>query len=175
MEVAAPDYATFVWDHRIIRYFFLEGLVIMIYDHALTFGTEVKYIWSSKLRLSTIWFLLVRYVGLASNIVITLFYFGNSNHETCVRMQLVWEVLLVLQEVLVEVTLFVRVFAMYGLSLWILAGLLCTGCVSAVLALWAVIEYGTPKMLAAPGLAGCHGAFPRTTHVLFSPSPARRA
>ncbi|KAJ7185150.1 hypothetical protein GGX14DRAFT_485698 [Mycena pura] len=151
MEVAAPDYATFVWDHRIIRYFFLEGLVIMIYDHALTLGTEVKYIWSSKLRLSTIWFC------------------------SCVRMQLVWEVLLVLQEVLVEVTLFVRVFAMYGLSLWILAGLLCTGCVSAVLALWAVIEYGTPKMLAAPGLAGCHGAFPRTTHVLFSPSPARRA
>lgn len=55
----------------------------MIYDHALTLGIEVKYIWSSKLRLSTMWFLLVRYVGLASNIVITLFYFGNSSHEVC--------------------------------------------------------------------------------------------
>ncbi|KAJ7506162.1 hypothetical protein B0H11DRAFT_2272367 [Mycena galericulata] len=176
------DYATFASDHRIYRSFFVAGLVILIYDHLLTFGTEVKYVWSSRLRPSTCWFLAVRYAGLAASITISVFYFGNLGHEevrshipiflpdqtktdmnSCVKMQLAWEVLLVIQEVLVECTLGLRVFAMYGLNVWILSCLLAAGGLSASLALWAIVKYGHPQMLSAPGLSGCHTAIPRSS------------
>ncbi|KAJ7473527.1 hypothetical protein FB451DRAFT_1249476 [Mycena latifolia] len=158
-----PDYPTFAWDHRIYRCFFVAGLVILIYDHLLTLGSEVQYVWSSKLRPSTCWFLAVRYVGLAASITISVFYFGDLSHESCVKMQLAWEVLLVVQEVLVECTLGLRVFAMYGLNLWILTCLLGAGGLSASLALWAIFKYGHPQMLSAPGLSGCHTSIPRTS------------
>ncbi|KAJ6511718.1 hypothetical protein DFH09DRAFT_1197865 [Mycena vulgaris] len=155
------DYATFAWDHRIYRCFFLAGLVILIYDHLLTFGSEVKHIWSSRLRPSTCWFLAVRYIGLAASITISVFYFGDLSHEVCVKMQMAWELLLVMQEVLVECTLGLRVLAMYGLNLWILLCLLPAGGLSASLALWAIVKYGRPQMLSAPGLSGCHTSIPR--------------
>ncbi|KAJ6451152.1 hypothetical protein C8R45DRAFT_1042376 [Mycena sanguinolenta] len=139
------DYITFATDHRIYRSFFLAGLTILIYDHILTLSMEVKYIWSSKLRLTTCWFYAVRYIGLCASITISAFYFGKMGHEVC--------------------TLGVRVFAMYGLNLWILTCLLGAGGVAASLALWAVVKYGHPQMLSAPGLTGCHTAIPRTSSV----------
>ncbi|KAJ7106701.1 hypothetical protein C8R44DRAFT_326273 [Mycena epipterygia] len=157
------DYNTFASDHRIYRSFVLAGLAILVYDHLLTLGSEVKYVWSSKLRPSTCWFLAVRYIGLAANIVIAVFYFGDLDPEVCVKMQVAWEFLLVIQEVLVECTLGLRVFAMYGLNLWILASLLGAGGLSASLALWSIVTYGHPQILSVPGLSGCHTAIPRTS------------
>ncbi|KAF7335018.1 hypothetical protein MVEN_02252000 [Mycena venus] len=159
VDPSGLGYATFYFDHRIYRYFFLAGLTILIYDHLLTLGTEAKYIWSGRLRRSTSWFLAVRYIGLAASITISVFYFGDLSHE----LQMSWEALLVLQEVLIECTLFMRVFAMYGLNIWILICLLSAGGVSASLALWAIAKYGRPQMLSAPGLSGCHTAIPRSS------------
>ncbi|KAF7351722.1 hypothetical protein MSAN_01605400 [Mycena sanguinolenta] len=173
------DYVTFASDHRIYCSFFLAGLTILLYDHILTLGMEVKYIWSSKLRPATCWFLAVRCVGLSASITMSVFYFGHMGQEVCVKMQLAWEVLLVIQEILIECTLGLRVLAVYGLNLWILTGLLGAGGVAASLALvsditdcpilvspsfeWAAVKYGHPQMLSAPGLAGCHTAIPRTS------------
>jgi hypothetical protein len=54
---------------------------ILVYDHLLTLGAEVKYIWSSKLRPSTWWFFAVRYIGLGANIVLSVYNFGEFDHE----------------------------------------------------------------------------------------------
>ncbi|KAJ6564190.1 hypothetical protein B0H19DRAFT_1258668 [Mycena capillaripes] len=159
VDPSGLGYATFYFDHRIYRCFFLAGLTILIYDHLLTLGAEAKYIWSSRLRPSTCWFLAVRYAGLAASITISVFYFGDLSHE----LQLGWEGLLILQEVLVECTLGLRVFAMYGLNIWVLICLLSAGGLSASLALWAIAKYGHPQMLSAPGLSGCHTAIPRSS------------
>ncbi|KAF8202817.1 hypothetical protein K438DRAFT_1758122 [Mycena galopus ATCC 62051] len=131
VDPSGLGYPTFFFDHRIYRCFFLATLTILIYDHLLTLGTEAKYIWSRRLRPSTCWFLAVRYAGLAASITISVFYFGDLSHE----LQLGWEALLVLQEVLVECTLGLRVFAMYGLNIWILICMLIPGGLSASLAL----------------------------------------
>jgi hypothetical protein len=163
VDPSGLGYPTFFFDHRIYRCFFLATLTILIYDHLLTLGTEAKYIWSRRLRPSTCWFLAVRYAGLAASITISVFYFGDLSHESCVKLQLGWEALLVLQEVLVECTLGLRVFAMYGLNIWILICMLIPGGLSASLALWAIAKYGTPQMLSAPGLSGCHTAIPRSS------------
>ncbi|KAJ7882575.1 hypothetical protein B0H14DRAFT_3128781 [Mycena olivaceomarginata] len=94
---------------RMIRYFFLAGLAVLIYDHLLTLGTEVKFIWSSKLRASTCWFLAVRYIALSANIAVAVYNFGNLNHESCVKMLWARNVLLLSQETLIEGTAGTRV------------------------------------------------------------------
>ncbi|KAJ7181519.1 hypothetical protein C8R43DRAFT_272369 [Mycena crocata] len=122
-------------DGQISRSFFLAGFVILVYDHILTLQSEVKYIWSSRLRLSTYWFLCVRYFSLAANITVSVFYFGHLKSEVCVKMQIAYEMLLLVQEVFVECSFYHRVFAMYGLNRWILACLVSVGGVFASVAL----------------------------------------
>ncbi|KAJ7484147.1 hypothetical protein FB451DRAFT_1231641 [Mycena latifolia] len=157
------DDATFAWDHQVYRYLFLSGLTVLLYDHLLTLGTEVQTIWLSKLRPSTLWFLGVRYISLLSSAMILVFYFGNLSPESCATMERGLEALLLIQEGLVELTLCLRVFAMYGFNLWIISSLGIASTVAAALGLWTVIEYGHPQMLTMAGLMGCHTAIPRDT------------
>ncbi|KAJ7241130.1 hypothetical protein C8J57DRAFT_1244951 [Mycena rebaudengoi] len=158
------DYATFTSDYRIYRYVFLAGLVIVIYDHLLTFSKEVKYIWLTKLRPSTCWFLAARYIGLIGNIIVSVFYFGALSHESCIRMLTVWEIFIIGQEVLIETTLSIRVFAMYGRNMWVLVPLLALVCISGILAVVGAVKLDGPAQnLAAPGLNGCNTPYPRST------------
>ncbi|KAJ7625169.1 hypothetical protein B0H17DRAFT_1218859 [Mycena rosella] len=158
------DYATFTSDYRIYRYAFLAGLVIVIYDHLLTFSTEVKYIWLTKLRPSTCWFLAVRYIGLIGNTIVlnqVQFYVLSKR---CIRMLTVWEIFIISQEVLIETTLSIRVFAMYGRNIWVLVPLLALVCISGTLAVVGAVKLDGPAQnLAAPGLNGCNTPYPRST------------
>ncbi|KAJ7190277.1 hypothetical protein GGX14DRAFT_579990 [Mycena pura] len=147
------DYATFISEYRIFRYVFLAGLVIVVYDHLLTFGTEVKYIWSTKLRPSTCWFLAARYIGLIGNIIVSVFYFGALSHK----------------EGLIETTLCIRVFAMYGRNIRVLVPLLALVCISVTLAVVGAVKLDGPAQnLAAPGLNGCNPPYPRSTAILLA-------
>ncbi|KAJ7796393.1 hypothetical protein B0H14DRAFT_3887659 [Mycena olivaceomarginata] len=157
------EYTTFTSDYRIYRYVFLAGLVIFIYDHLLTLSTEVKYIWLSKLRPSTCWFLAARYIGLVGNIFASVFYFGALSHESCIRMLTVWEILMISQETLIEATLSIRVFAMYGRNIWVLIPLLALACTIMPLAVVGIVRAGPAQNLAAPGLNGCNTPYPRVT------------
>ncbi|KAJ7626134.1 hypothetical protein FB45DRAFT_869231 [Roridomyces roridus] len=165
---------------RITRSIFLSGLVILIYDHLLTLNTEIKYIWSSKLRPSTCWFFAFRYLGLVATLVMFLYYFGASDHElnqlqSCLKMEWVWQVLIVSLELLIEVTLALRVAAIYGFNQLIL---LFHGChfrrenCSINMFQWDLIKYGEHMDLKeAPGFRGCHAALSRAASVLlFFPS-----
>jgi len=163
MDSGGVDYARFTSDHRIYRSLFLAGFSVLAYDHLLTLHTEVKYIWKSKLRPSTLWFLLLRYTCLASNIWVSTFYFVIIDYESCEKMEILWEVLVILQEALIELTLIVRVYAMYGRNPWILAALAFVLLLVAI-PLWATITIGHPQIFTAPGpgVPGCHNVTPRT-------------
>ncbi|KAJ7138253.1 hypothetical protein C8R44DRAFT_868569 [Mycena epipterygia] len=77
MSSGGLDDARFAWDHQIYRYIFLSGLVVLLYDHLLTFGSEVNNIWSCKRRRSKYWFFAIRYITLGCNVPILVFYFGD--------------------------------------------------------------------------------------------------
>ncbi|KAJ7767733.1 hypothetical protein B0H16DRAFT_336467 [Mycena metata] len=164
------DYTTFTSDYRIYRYVFLAGLVIAIYDHLLTFSTEVNYIWLTKLRPSTCWFLAARYIGLIGNILVSVFYFGALSHESDftsfqrAASGCFWEILIISQEGLIETTLNIRVFAMYNRNIWVLVPLLVLVCISMILAVVGAVKLDDPEQnLAAPGLNGCNTPYPRST------------
>ncbi|KAJ6597742.1 hypothetical protein DFH09DRAFT_1132556 [Mycena vulgaris] len=165
-SMSGLDYATFAWDYRISRYMFLCGFVILIYDHALTLGSEVELIWQRRLRRpSALWFLAVRYISLACSCVMFVFHFGNLSPER------VLEGLMFLQESLVDTTLGIRVLAMYGFDPRVLVPMLILSAISIALGLicflprWTFIKFGDPKMLTSPALnlTGCNTALPRAT------------
>ncbi|KAJ7876765.1 hypothetical protein B0H14DRAFT_3787532 [Mycena olivaceomarginata] len=156
-DLADPSHATFVADqsvHDIIDHIWLlrankvlQSTVtlrlhfVLIYDHRLTLETEVKLMWSAKLRPGTYWFFAVRYIALSANIGVAVFNFSNLPHEVT----------------LIEATLSIRVFAMYGRNIWVLVCLLSAICVIGTLGLWASITFGKHANIpAVPGLAGCH-------------------
>ncbi|KAJ7232284.1 hypothetical protein C8J57DRAFT_1250697 [Mycena rebaudengoi] len=188
------DPATFARDLRLYRSVVLAGLVLLIYDYTLTLSTEVKFIWAAKLRPSIYWFFALRYLGLAANIANCVLYFAELGHEvsirigvssfvlkvphfSCVKMQLMWILLIVSQEILVEYhnrllirvefegTLIMRVFAMYGRNWWILICLLAVFSLSPALAHWDVIEERQPQIFSVPGISGCATVTPRTSIV----------
>ncbi|KAJ7501819.1 hypothetical protein B0H11DRAFT_1991254 [Mycena galericulata] len=148
------------WIYRAI---FLSGLVILVYDHLLTMGSEVELIWYSRKRLSTYWFFVVRYLCLVCSATMLVFYFRDLSPESCSRLERGLEAFVLLQESLVVVSLTIRVVSMYAFNLWVLAAFLTIGGVASALALWTIIELGHPQMLTAPGMTGCHTAIPRSS------------
>ncbi|KAJ7501823.1 hypothetical protein B0H11DRAFT_1991285 [Mycena galericulata] len=139
------------WIYRTI---FLSGLVILVYDHLLTMGSEVELIWYSRKRLSTYWFFVVRYLCLGCSAIMLVFYFRDLSPESCSRLERGLEAFVLLQESLVVVSLTIRVVSMYAFNLWVLAAFLTIGGVASALALWTIIELGHPQMLTAPGMTG---------------------
>ncbi|KAJ7675607.1 hypothetical protein DFH06DRAFT_1169979 [Mycena polygramma] len=85
---------------------------------------------------------------------------------SCSKMEKVLEALLMLQESLVETTLALRVFAMYGFKLWVAVPMGLAANLAAALGIWTIVKYGNPRMLTAPGMNGCHTAIPRPTLLL---------
>ncbi|KAJ7258745.1 hypothetical protein B0H12DRAFT_1322527 [Mycena haematopus] len=175
-DATGLDYATFVSHNGISRYVYLAGLVILVYDHLLTLGAEVKYVWLTKLRPSTCWFLALRYIGLVGNITMATWHFADLSHEldltallqSCIKLQWAWTFFIVLLETLIEVTLVLRVFAMYGLNKWILGVLLsATGFIFAS-GLVAIVNYGKDPgrhdLVAA--FNGCATILPHSAAVL---------
>ncbi|KAJ7626066.1 hypothetical protein FB45DRAFT_922878 [Roridomyces roridus] len=121
---------------------------------------EIKYIWRSKLRPGTCWFLAVRYIGLAATLAMIPYHFMVLDHESCSKLQWMREIIIVAQELLIEVTLALRVLAMYSFNRWIFSGFATGICTLTGISLWAMIAYGKrTDLLVAPGLSGCHAAY----------------
>ncbi|KAJ7789269.1 hypothetical protein B0H14DRAFT_3891982 [Mycena olivaceomarginata] len=76
----------------------------------------------------------------------------------------VWEIFIISREVLIETTLSIRVFVMYGRNIWVLVPLLALVCISGILAVVGAVKFDGPAQnLAAPGLNGCNTPYPRST------------
>ncbi|KAJ6552766.1 hypothetical protein B0H19DRAFT_1072269 [Mycena capillaripes] len=148
------DPVTFAWELRLYRSFVLAGLALLIYDHTLTLATEVKFIWAANFRPSICWFLALRYIGLAANIANCVLYFAELSRESCVKMQIMWKVLIVSQVILIECTLIIRVFAMYGRNWRILICLLAVFALCPAFALWDIITDGQPQIFSVPEIGG---------------------
>ncbi|KAJ7889288.1 hypothetical protein B0H14DRAFT_3855763 [Mycena olivaceomarginata] len=108
---------------------FLAGLVLIVYDHFLTLSAETRLIWQHN---GLPWLLLIRYLALTANIVMTVFSFGNfgpqRRMDICQLLRLMRRFFLLVQEAVAYVILSLRVYVLFNgnrgtLALLILAGL----------------------------------------------------
>ncbi|KAF8874543.1 hypothetical protein BD779DRAFT_1678686 [Infundibulicybe gibba] len=60
-------------------YFLTFALAFLYYDHLITLGREIKYIWRRPKMLSAYLFLANRYFAFSANIVVALFQVTNLN------------------------------------------------------------------------------------------------
>ncbi|KIJ24163.1 hypothetical protein M422DRAFT_275126 [Sphaerobolus stellatus SS14] len=58
-----------------------SSIAVIYYDYFLTFGLEVRYMWKSKVNLSTLMYICSRYY-LVANVIYTL---GATNHMGSLR------------------------------------------------------------------------------------------
>ncbi|KAJ7660932.1 hypothetical protein DFH06DRAFT_1129968 [Mycena polygramma] len=61
----------------------LIPVVILLYDHTLTFEAELNFVWRRPKKLSFYLFVLLRYVSLLSNIGMLVLRFSDIPLETC--------------------------------------------------------------------------------------------
>ncbi|KAJ7851767.1 hypothetical protein B0H13DRAFT_2359862 [Mycena leptocephala] len=94
------DLATILYDQRVDGYLHLTGTVLLVYDHLLTLESEVQYIWAPGNIRAVAWYFLVRYFALCTNLAMFPLAFGNFSTKV----------------VLVEITLSLRVLAIYSVA-----------------------------------------------------------
>ncbi|KAK0213576.1 hypothetical protein IW262DRAFT_1517135 [Armillaria fumosa] len=71
--------AEIVWHVQATRYLTSAGLVVLLYDHLLTFSTEVELIWAARWSVPKALFLLLRYIVPPSVIIHTHLLSGIAN------------------------------------------------------------------------------------------------
>ncbi|KAJ7613508.1 hypothetical protein FB45DRAFT_938573 [Roridomyces roridus] len=107
-----------------------SSLALLFYDYALTFPQEVRYIWTQRFRLSTVFYIGCRYPLLAN-----LLYLLDIAHELGSRCELWYRVvaaLSVLGRGCVIAVFTLRTYAVFGRNMWILAymGALGLACIA---------------------------------------------
>ncbi|KAJ6565912.1 hypothetical protein DFH09DRAFT_1314691 [Mycena vulgaris] len=153
MPTVSLDLDTLGHDQRLRRSVFLAGLAVIIYDHFLTLGSEVTYIWTPKIRRSSAWFLVFRYTALLSNLAMIALFLGDFSPERQPE-----NYLLVIQEFFVGCTLSLRVCAMYGFNRRVFASLSIAALITVALGAWAVVG---PNITLDTTLPGCHVTTPK--------------
>ncbi|KAJ7810484.1 hypothetical protein B0H13DRAFT_2344646 [Mycena leptocephala] len=154
MATVKLDIVTLHQDQRLRRSLFLVGLVL--YDHLLTLGVEVKNIWGPRFKRSSAWFLLFRYVTLLSNLTMVAFFLGDLSAEVtfvCTKLSKIENYLLVVQEFFIGCSLSLRVCAMYGFNRKVFISLAIAALTTVGLGAWAVIGPKVVLETSVPGVA----------------------
>ncbi|RDB26178.1 hypothetical protein Hypma_006408 [Hypsizygus marmoreus] len=138
-------------------YLHLFAISFLFYDHLVTFGNEVDYLWRRPKTQSAYWFFFNRYFAFFGNIAVTILGFTtlpaqrfafaahSFNFTTASLSQL--------QTVLVCVLLTLRIYALYSCSLRILAYMVGSGAILVGVSCWAL--FGQKSAPAEQG-SGCH-------------------
>ncbi|KAJ7501217.1 hypothetical protein B0H11DRAFT_756494 [Mycena galericulata] len=176
MSTVSLDVATVAQDqYRLRRSVFLTGLVVILYDHLLTLGSEIKYIWVRPVKQSSAWFLTLRYVTLLSNLSMIAYLLGDFSPErlrvfirstpystqitSCKILSTTQHIVVVTQEILVECSLALRVCAMYGFNRRVFVSLGIAAATTLALGIWSMI--GPEVVVLKTALPGCHVTTPR--------------
>ncbi|KAF7337340.1 hypothetical protein MSAN_02259600 [Mycena sanguinolenta] len=160
MEIVGLDEATIAFDHRIHRYFYLAGIVLLSYDNLLTLDLEVRYVWKRWRSRTSAWFLLIRYSSLFLRILaLVTFDFGNFDPETTRKNCLldVKQHLSCNGQTLKSSTgtLILRVLAMYSFNRRVLITLVTAAIVCLAVAAWCTLPHGSSPTLPPTNLSGC--------------------
>ncbi|KAJ7501249.1 hypothetical protein B0H11DRAFT_2225065 [Mycena galericulata] len=146
MPTVLLDVVTVAQDERLRRSVFLAGLVVILYDHLLTLGSEIRHIWVLPVKRSSAWFLTIRYVALLSNLSMTVFFLGEFSPE----------------EILVGCTLALPVCVMYEFNWRLLVSLGIAAVTTMSLGIWAVLR---PEVTRETTLSSCSATMPRHTAI----------
>ncbi|KAJ6501493.1 hypothetical protein C8R47DRAFT_1193259 [Mycena vitilis] len=128
--------------------------VLFIYDHILTFSEEVDKMWTQPLTLASLLFYLNRYMTHGQFIILQVAFFETSwSVSVCERYVKFPGATTLCLVTIAELTLILRVYALYLSSKRVLAFLLSVLTTQIILMAWA-LHFGIRTPL-PPGFPGC--------------------
>ncbi|TFK32683.1 hypothetical protein BDQ12DRAFT_771575, partial [Crucibulum laeve] len=134
----------------------LIASAIFYYDHLITLGNEINYLWRRPKGASAYWFFFNRYLAFFGNLIVT--YLGCESYNTFRQL------LLIVSQVLVCILLTLRIHALYGRLYRILGFMGGSAAVLIVISCWSI--FGQKSVASASGqAAGCHIAQSKETAV----------
>ncbi|KII83332.1 hypothetical protein PLICRDRAFT_450070 [Plicaturopsis crispa FD-325 SS-3] len=153
---ASEDTVSAARDSLIHDILILIPTTMLYYDHLLTLSDEIAYIWTRPRSLSSILFLLNRWLGFAGNLVAAAVMFGPFPLKVCSQYNLARELLLFVNEVVVSAILGLRVHALYRHNQRVLTLVLVVAILGVGLSGWSLSAQKSKVTQIAP--AGCHMA-----------------
>ncbi|KII83331.1 hypothetical protein PLICRDRAFT_58408 [Plicaturopsis crispa FD-325 SS-3] len=153
---ASEDVVSAAQDSTTQNYLHLLSMTMLCYDQLLTLPAEIAYIWTRPRSVSSILFLLNRYLAFTRNIVFAAVTFTRFPPEDCPAYSLGSQIILIVNEVVVCVILTLRVYALYQRSRRVLAFLLATGLLTLGLGGWALTSQKNTVFKQV--YTGCHMA-----------------
>lgn len=144
------------------RYTWERGIVILYYDHAITFDDEYWRVWRSPGTGASVLFLVNRYFAFLSNIAITIGnFFTFKTTQSCAHYAFYRQLSLIVAQVIVAAIQFLRTFALYGRDHRVTVLIFSVATVLLALSIWAVIGQKSTYTLAQ----GCHAASSRISAI----------
>ncbi|EJD07873.1 uncharacterized protein FOMMEDRAFT_138010 [Fomitiporia mediterranea MF3/22] len=157
MDANAPDVAALATqaDHLMAaKMFSLACCVMLFYDILITFGDEVEKIWKQRFSFATILWFMNRYLSpLGYVVVIVSFHDPDWSKSACNRYVLYPEVLKIFTSAAIGVIFTLRLYSIYGGSVFVLISVSILLLAELAVKIWAFTD-GTSVNL-PPGLVGC--------------------
>ncbi|KDR72707.1 hypothetical protein GALMADRAFT_252913 [Galerina marginata CBS 339.88] len=153
MVVVDHDIPSTVREILIHNYLHMFAISCLYYDHFISSGQEIDYLWKRPKHRSSFWFFVNRYFAFFGNIAVTILGFSNLSVQSCKRYNIFRQLLLIINQVLVCILLTLRIYALYGCSLRVLAYLVGSGAAMIAIACW--VMFGQ-KSAPSEEAAGCH-------------------
>ncbi|KAL1742449.1 hypothetical protein HDZ31DRAFT_75513 [Schizophyllum fasciatum] len=122
----------------LVDIFHLVGVMILFYDHAITFVDEISYVWRRPKTRGSYLFLFNRYFGFFGGVAVTGLYFSPMTRRTCQSVNLFRQMHIVVSQIIVSMLMLIRVYAVFARDRRVLAGLLLYAVVGVSLAGWAL-------------------------------------
>ncbi|KAF8186182.1 hypothetical protein K438DRAFT_1765506 [Mycena galopus ATCC 62051] len=161
MRILTLDDVAILYGQRVERNFYLTGTVLLVYDHLLTLKSEMRYIWTPGHMKTSAWYLLVRYFALCANVAMFALPFGNFPTTICVGLVVGHDLSVALQVLLTEMTLALRMLAMYSVGKRAILVFTIVSMIGLALGTWSIVE-STPPQVYRTSLPGCYTASSNT-------------
>ncbi|KAJ7628746.1 hypothetical protein FB45DRAFT_919155 [Roridomyces roridus] len=152
---ALPPSQTLPQTRPLLLYLYLCAIVVLYYDHALSLPAEITYIWRRPKTRSALWFLLNRYLTFFATIPVTALNFVQFNHQSCGQYALFRQILLVVQVIVVDLILSLRVYALYGLQRKIIYILAVATAIGLGITGWSISHQDNTRDLEDYSVRGC--------------------
>ncbi|TFK39561.1 hypothetical protein BDQ12DRAFT_743907 [Crucibulum laeve] len=125
-------------------YLQLPAITILFYDHLITLGDEITYVWRRPKGSSAYWFFFNRYLAFLGNVLVTYPGFSSLSVKSCGTYNLFRELLFIVNQVLVGVLLTLRIYALYGRSYRILRYMVGIAVILIIISCWSLFGRKSP-------------------------------
>ncbi|KAJ7751496.1 hypothetical protein DFH07DRAFT_826249 [Mycena maculata] len=131
----------------------LVGITFLYYDHLITLGDEINLLWRRGKSLSSYCFFANRYFAFFSGIPIAALPFMTFSTAACMQYRVFQELSFVAMQIITDVIMMIRVYALFGRSRRILWLIIAAGASVVGIAVWSMTsqQAGRSKIV-----GGCH-------------------